>query len=66
MDPVIYLSQWFCDAPFDVIRHGNVAEMLTYGFFYKRRWVMGLNEKGVGGDSSLKEGRRVVARGLRC
>jgi hypothetical protein len=37
VDPAEYLQQWFCDAPFDQIRQENVREMLTYGFFYKRR-----------------------------
>jgi hypothetical protein len=32
-----YLQQWFCDAPFERIGRENVAEMLTYGFFYKTR-----------------------------
>jgi hypothetical protein len=34
-----YLQQWFCDAPFERIGGENVAEMLTYGFFYKTRCV---------------------------
>lgn len=37
IDPKEYLQQWFCDAPFDQIRQENVREMLTYGFFYRRR-----------------------------
>jgi len=37
VDPVPYLAQWFCNAPFESIKRGNVEEMLTYGFFYKKR-----------------------------
>lgn len=37
INPQEYLSQWFCNAPFEAIKRGNVEEMLTYGFFYKKQ-----------------------------
>eukprot|EP00879_Flechtneria_rotunda_P002453 GHRR01002650.1.p1 GENE.GHRR01002650.1~~GHRR01002650.1.p1 ORF type:complete len:398 (+),score=48.43 GHRR01002650.1:380-1573(+) len=37
VDPVPYLSQWFCNAKFEDIKRGNVEEMLVYGFYYKHR-----------------------------
>ncbi|KAF8073253.1 NIFU1 [Scenedesmus sp. PABB004] len=36
IDPRSYLVTWFCGAPFADIRRDNVAEMLTYGFYYRR------------------------------
>lgn len=32
-----YIRPWFLNAPMSAIKQGNVAEMLTYGFFYRKR-----------------------------
>ena len=29
-----YLCPWFCGAPMQSIKHGNVLELLAYGFWY--------------------------------
>lgn len=33
------LSKWFWDTPFEDIPRGNVSDLLTYGFWYKSRYV---------------------------
>ncbi|WIA21867.1 hypothetical protein OEZ85_004243 [Tetradesmus obliquus] len=30
-----YLSQWFLDAPYDLIRHDNVKELVAFAIFFK-------------------------------
>ena len=39
VDIKAYLSLWFMGAPFEHIRHGNVAELMVYGFWYRTRCV---------------------------
>lgn len=29
------LTSWFGEVPFEEIREGNVADLITYGFWYK-------------------------------
>ncbi|EFJ47868.1 hypothetical protein VOLCADRAFT_91502 [Volvox carteri f. nagariensis] len=35
-----YLSSWFCGADPGTIRQGNLADLIAYGFWYKRRGEM--------------------------
>lgn len=33
------LRRWFGEVPLDDIKSGNLAELMSYGFLYKRRYV---------------------------
>ncbi|KAG2483256.1 hypothetical protein HYH03_017854 [Edaphochlamys debaryana] len=37
IDARVYLSTWFCGADYRLIRRGNVADLIAYGFWYMSR-----------------------------